>query len=107
MHLKQPGFNLVLVDHLLKIKKQFKNSRKQQIHHLFTKINLIKFVFSIIWLMEILKIQQLGKASDKVLRDKAFNVAKNPKHDGYQRDLASMVYNFFDKKSAGNSVANN
>ena len=38
-------------------------------------------------------------ASDKVLRDKAFNIAKNPKYDGYQRDLASMVYTFFDKKS--------
>ena len=32
-------------------------------------------------------------ASDKVLRDKAFNIAKNPKYDGYQRGLASMVYN--------------
>ena len=44
------------------------------------------------------------KASDKVLRDKAFNIAKSPKYDGYQRGLASMVYNFFDKKSAGGSV---
>ena len=34
-------------------------------------------------------------ASDKVLRDKAFNIAKNPKYDGYQRGLAFMVYNFF------------
>ena len=33
-------------------------------------------------------------ASDKVLRDKTFNTAKNPKYDGYQRGLASMVYNF-------------
>ena len=38
-------------------------------------------------------------ASDKVLRDKAFNVANNPKYDGCQRGLASPVYNFFDKKS--------
>ena len=43
-------------------------------------------------------------ASDKVLRDKAFNIAKNPKYDGYQRGLASMVYKFFDKKSAGSGV---
>ena len=40
-------------------------------------------------------------ASDKVLRDKAFNIAKNLKYDGYQRGLASMVYKFFDKKSNG------
>ena len=38
--------------------------------------------------------------SDKFLRDKAFNIAKNPKYGGYQRGLASMVYKFFDKKSA-------
>ena len=38
-------------------------------------------------------------ASDKFLRDKAFNIAKNPKYDGYQRGLASMVYKFFDKMS--------
>ena len=37
-------------------------------------------------------------ASDKVLSDKAFNIAKNLKHDGYQRVLASMVYRSFDKK---------
>ena len=46
-------------------------------------------------------------ASDKVLRDKAFNIAKNPKYDGYQRGLASMVYKVFDKKSRENGVTNN
>ena len=34
-------------------------------------------------------------ASDKILRDKAFNIAKNPKYDRYQKDLSSMVYKFF------------
>ena len=43
-------------------------------------------------------------ASDKVLRDKAFNIAKNTKYDGYQRGLASMVFNFFDKMSKGGGV---
>ena len=43
-------------------------------------------------------------AADKVLRDKAFNIAKNPKYDGYQRGLASMVYKFFDKKTKGSGV---
>ena len=37
--------------------------------------------------------------ADKVLRDKAYDIASNPKYDGYQRGLASMVYKFFDKKS--------
>ena len=39
--------------------------------------------------------------ADKVLRDKAYDIASNPKYDGYQRGLASMVYKFFDKKSMG------
>ena len=43
---------------------------------------------------------------DKVLRDKAFNIAKNPKYDRYQRRLASMVYKFFDKKTAGSGKFN-
>ena len=38
-------------------------------------------------------------AAEKVLRNKAFNTSKNPKYDGYQRRLSSMVYNFFDKKT--------
>ena len=43
-------------------------------------------------------------ASDKVLRDKAFSIAKNPKYDRHQRGLSSMVYKFFDRKSAGSGV---
>ena len=45
--------------------------------------------------------------SDKVLRDKAFNIAKYPKYDAYERGLASMIYKFFVKKSKGSGVANN
>ena len=44
--------------------------------------------------------------SDKVLRDKAFKIASDPKYDGYQRGLASMVYKFFDKKSKGSGIVN-
>ena len=44
--------------------------------------------------------------ADKVLKDRAFEIASDPKYDGYQRGLASMVYKFFDKKSSGSSVIN-
>ena len=44
--------------------------------------------------------------SDKVLKDKAFKIASDPKYDGYQRGLASMVYKFFDKKSSGSGMVN-
>ena len=43
-------------------------------------------------------------ASDKFSRNKAFTIAKNSKYDGYQRGLSSIVYKFFDKKSAGGDV---
>ena len=42
--------------------------------------------------------------ADKVLRDKAFNIAKDPKYDGYQRGLASIIYKFFDKTTAGSGI---
>ena len=45
--------------------------------------------------------------SDRILREIAFNLVKNPKYDGYQRRLASMVYKCFDKKSAGSGIDNN
>ena len=45
-------------------------------------------------------------ASDKVLKDKTFNIAKYPKYDGYQRGLPSMVYRFVDKKSEISGVNN-
>ena len=39
-------------------------------------------------------------ASDKILIDEVFNIAKTPIYDGYQRGLASTIYKFFDEKSA-------
>ena len=44
------------------------------------------------------------KASDKVLHDKAFNIATNPKYDGYQLVRASFVCKCLDKKSSGDAV---
>ena len=43
--------------------------------------------------------------SDKVLIDKAYDIASNPEYNGYQRGLANMVYEFFDKKSMGSGIA--
>ena len=44
--------------------------------------------------------------SDKVLTDRAFKIASDPKYDDWQKGLASMIYKFFDKKSSGSSIAN-
>ena len=42
--------------------------------------------------------------ADKIFKNRAFNIVKDPKYDGYQRGLASMVYKFFDKKSKGSGA---
>ena len=45
-------------------------------------------------------------AADKLFCSKEFNIAKNPKYNGYQRVLASLVYKFFDKKTSGERAKN-
>ena len=57
-----------------------------------------------IWLMGILKDLAWRIASDKILKDKVFHIAKTAKYDRFQRELFSMFYKFFDKKSKGNGV---
>ena len=49
---------------------------------------------------------EIRSQSDKVLKDKAFKSASDPKYDGYQRGLASMVQKSFDKKSCGSDIDN-
>ena len=56
MHLKQPGFTYSACGPFTKIKKEFKNLKKQEIQDIFIKMNLIRLVFSMILPMEILKI---------------------------------------------------
>ena len=67
---------------------------------------LIKLVFSMIWPILNIRIwTQLRTQLDKVLRDKAFNIAVNLKHDESKRRLAEMVFEIFDENSA--SLAKN
>ena len=56
--------------------------------------------------MEILKICLEKKLLIKVLCNDAFNIAKNPRYDRYQRGLTLMVYKFFDKKTVGGADKN-
>ena len=65
-------------------------------------MNWIKLVFNMIWLIDLERRTQ----SDNVLKGKAFEIANNPKYDGYQRGLVSMVYKFFDKISEGSAIKN-
>ena len=47
-----------------------------------------------------------GTASEKILHDKAIDIAKYPKNYRYQRGLASMVYKLFDRKTSGIGIKN-
>ena len=82
----------VLVVHLPKTKKELKGLCKLEIQILFIKMNLKRLCFQ--HDMAYGKSKDLVKRTrpDKVLRDKIFKIASNPKYDGYQRELFSMVY---------------
>ena len=58
MHSKHPGFTYNACGHLLKIKKDFRNLKKEKIQNISTKMSYIKLAFNMIWFMEILKILQ-------------------------------------------------
>ena len=81
----------MLLVHLLKTRKQFKKLRKQEIQIIIMKLVSIKLIFNVIWLMINIKNFTKKAESDKVIRNKAFKIASNPKYDGYERGLASMV----------------
>ena len=100
MHLKQPGFTYSASGLLRKNKERIKKFMQTGNTDFIYKNELEKACFQHDMAYgkskDLIKITQL----DKVLKDKAFKIASNPKYDGYQRGLASMVYKFFDKKSA-------
>ena len=86
---------------LPKTKKPLKNLKKKETQAIFTKMNLIKLCFQLDMAYGDFKDLARGTAFDEVLKDKAFDIAKNPKYNGYQTGLAFMVYKLFDKKSKG------
>ena len=106
MHLRQPGFTYsacgLFTKNKERIEKFVKNGNTDYIY----KYELDRACFQ--HDMAYGKTKDLEKItqSDKVLRDKTFKIAKNPKYDGYQRGLASMVYKFFDKKFSGSGISN-
>ena len=107
MHLKLPGFTYSACGSFTKNRERIQKFKETRYTCYIYKNEPDKAskVYHMIWLMGILKIFfKKRTASDKVLRDKAFNIAKNPKYDGYQRGLASMVYEIFNKKPKGSAV---
>ena len=106
LHLKQPGFTYSACGPFTKNKERIEKFMQTGNTDYIYKNDLDKACFQ--HDMAYGKSKDLIKRtqSDKVLKDKAFKIASDPKYDGYQRGLASMVYKFFDKKSSGSGIAN-
>ena len=111
MHLKQPGFTYSACGPFTKSKERIEKFMQTGNTDFTYKNELDKACFQ--HDMAYGKSKDLIKRtqSDKVLKDKAFKIASDPKYDGYQRGLTSMVYKFFHKMSASlnkssGSVAN-
>ena len=107
IHLKQPGFTYSASGPFTKNKERIEKFMQTGNTDFIYKNELGKACFQ----HDIAygKSKDLIKRtqSDKFLKDKAFKIASNPKYDGYQRGLASMVYKFFDKKSKGSGIVTN
>ena len=100
VHLKQPGFTYSAFGPFTRNKERIEKIMQTGNTDFIFRNELDKACFQ--HDMAYGESKDLAKRtqSDKVLRDKAFKIASDPKYDGYQRGLASMVYKFFDKKSA-------
>ena len=104
MHLRQPGFTYSACRPFTKNIERIQKFKETGDSRSIYRNELDKACFQHDMAYGDFKDLAKGTAVDKVLRDKAFNVATDPKYDGYQRGLASMVYKFFDKKTAGSGV---
>ena len=104
MHLKQPGFTYSACGPFTRNRERIKKFMQTGNTDFIYRNELDKAYLQ--HDMAYGKSKDLAKRtqSDKVLRDKAFKITSNPKYDGYQRGLTSMVYKFFDKKSSGKGV---
>ena len=110
MHLKQPGFTYSACGHFTKNKGRIQKFKETGDTIYIFKNGLDKACLQHDMPYGDFKDLSRRTASDRVLKDKVFNIAKNPKYDGYQRWLVSMVYKILDEKSAGcgvNMHANN
>ena len=105
MHLRQPPFVYSACGPFTRHKERIKKFKKTGDTHYIYRNELDKACFQRDPAYADHKDLINRTKSDKVLRDKAYDIASNPEYDGYPRGLASMVYKFFDKKSTAEPSA--
>ena len=104
MHLRQPVFTYSACGPFTKKKERMQKFKQPGDSRYIYKKESDKTCFQHDTAYGDFKDLKRRTAADNVLGDKLFNIAKDPKYDGYQRGLASMVYNCFDKKTKGSGV---
>ena len=100
MHLRQPQFTYSACRPFTKLKQRIQKFKETGDKNYIYKNELDKACFT----HDAAYSDSKDLIADKILKNKAFDIAKDPKYDGYQRGLASMVYKFFDKKSVGSGA---
>ena len=95
IHLKQPGFTYSACGPFTKNKERIQKFNQTGDTSYIYKNELGKTCFQHDIVYGNFKDLKRRTFSDKILRDKALNIAKYTKYDGYQRGVASIVYNFF------------
>ena len=106
MYLRQPGFTYSACGPFTKNKGRIQECKETVDSRCIYRKELDKACFQHDMAYGEFKDLNRRTAADKVSRDKAFNIAKNLKYDGYQRGFISMVYKFFDKKFSGSGIKN-
>ena len=106
MHLRQPGFTYSAYGPFTKNNERIRKFKEIGYSRYIYQTELDKACFQHDMAYGDFKDLTRRIASHKTLRDKAFNIAKNPKYDGYQRGLPPMVYKLFDKKTSGSGIKN-
>ena len=104
MHLKQPGFTYSACGTFTKNKERIQKFKETGDTSYIYKNELDKACFQHDMAYGDFKDLAKRTASDKFLRDKVLNIAKNSKYDGYQRGLVSVVYKFSDKETLGSGI---
>ena len=104
MHLKHPEFSYCTCGQITKNKERIQKFKETGNTKYIYKNELDKACFQHDMGSADFKDLARRTALDKVLRDRACHIAKNPKNDGYQRGLASTFYKLFDKKSPGRAI---
>ena len=100
MHLRQPQFVYSACGPFTRHKERIKEFKRTGDTHLLYRNELDKACFKQDAAYAKYKDVENRLISDQKLRKRAYDIASNPKYDGYQRGLASMVYKFFDSKVA-------